>query len=355
MDTNEIDLDSIREAIQLRLLDKIEKNEKSFAESDRDRQAYELLKDYSRRPSKRIRGTLAVLTYEMFGGTIKRDSYDVAAAIELVQNYLLLIDDVVDRSNQRRGRPTAHKIYLDEFSKATLSEEEKTHVSNMLAVHVGLLASHLASEIMSQLAGDAEIVQQATEVFHRNILITCLGQINDLYSTYDHPDEKKLLHNLSRKSSYYTFINPMQIGAVLAGADEKELISINDFGVAAGIAFQLQDDIIGMFGDPSDSGKSNMDDLREGKYTLLIQHLFEKCSEDETRFMKNALGNQSLTVDDANRARQILHDNEIDTYVIDMSRQYAHKAKEILLEQDWPEKYKSVLLQMLKSLENRNQ
>ncbi len=353
MSTRKTDLGVIARDIQKNLLQKLDESEASVAESYRDKQAYALLRDFSSRPSKRIRGMLVVLSYGMFQGKNLEEACDVAAAVELTQNYLLAIDDVADRSSERRGKKTLHELYEEELSETIVSTAEKTHMSNMLAVHVGLMASHLAGKIMNELQGDPVLVNKAAAVYHNNILVTALGQINDLCSTYDGPLEEQLLHNLSRKSSYYTFVNPMQIGAILAGASDEDLEAINDFGVAAGVAFQLQDDKIGLFGDSSDSGKSNMDDLREGKYTLFIQQTLAKCSGVESEYINSVIGDQDLSVADAEKVRSIIRSYGVEKYVEEVAAEYADKARKVLVEQSWPKDSKNKLLQIIDSLENR--
>lgn len=354
MKIEQMGLEEIGQKIQDVLIDKIDVAQQ-YAQLERDKQAFKLLREYSTRPSKRIRGSLVVLTHLMFGGKDTKNLLDMAAAIELIQNYLLIIDDVADRSSIRRGAPTLHKIYLKELQKREIPEWQRRHLSNMLAVHVGLVASHLASKIMSDVTSNPALAVKASSIFHENLIITGLGQINDLYNPLDRPGEKETLENLSRKSSYYTFISPMQLGAAMAGASEKSLKQISDFGLPAGITFQLQDDILGLFGNPDDSGKSNIDDLREGKHTLLIQNVLASCTAKQREYILNTIGKENITEEQAEKVRNIVKSRGAYEYTHKLARKYADQAKRILLKQPWAEREKGMLLEMINSLEDRNQ
>lgn len=294
------------------------------------KQALEFLRDFSKRPGKRIRGALAMTGYKMFGGSDNKAALDLAVAIELIQNYLLIIDDVMDRSISRRGEPTVHEQYLAELEK-DLSESEARHLSNMLGISVGVVAQHLAAELLSSLDVAPDRLQKAQQLFQANILATCYGQIEDLFNSKERKiDEKSIIEIYTLKNSYYTFINPLQIGATLAGADEKALRAIKNFGIHAGVAFQLQDDVIGMFGDEKKTGKSSMDDLREGKMTVLIHHALDSTDKTQSQTILKALGNKDLTSEYHREVKNILESLGSRGYVSSMAKREAQKASQLL-------------------------
>jgi geranylgeranyl pyrophosphate synthase len=110
------------------------------------------------------------------------------------------------------------------------------------------------------------------------------------------------------KTAYYTVVAPMQLGALLAGRSDNLLSNISSFGSPLGIAFQLQDDVLGLFGTQEDIGKPQSSDLQEGKQTLLIKYGLEKTKNKEKAFVKSCLRNKKLSEADLHRLRTILAD-----------------------------------------------
>ncbi len=296
-------------------------------------QAYELLREFTQRPGKRVRGILAIVAYEMFGGTSHKTALDMAVAIELVQSFLLIIDDVMDHSKTRRGGSTVHEQYFEQLAK-DFADPKARHLSNMLGVSVGVIAQHMAAELLANLDGSATDLRRVQTLFHKNILATCYGQIEDLYSdaTQKRSKEDEILQIYALKNSYYTFINPLQTGAALAGASENDLSIMNKFGIHAGVAFQLHDDLIGIFGDENKTGKSNMDDLREGKMTLLIHHGLTHGNQKQAAAIKAALGNDKITNSQHLSVQTILQEVGSRQYVTNMAKQEVDKALGVLAE-----------------------
>ncbi len=307
--------------------------------------AFKKLREFSERPGKRVRGALTMLAYEGLGGTNKETALQAAVAVELIQNYLLIVDDVMDRSPTRRGSKTVHEQYIDSLSNEH-STEDAAHLGNMLGINVGLLGQHLASDILSRLDEDPKHVLHASSLFHRNIAATCYGQIEDLFNDAAEAESVKeadisRVHQL--KNSYYTYINPLQVGAALAGNDQSTLDVMYTFGIPAGIAFQLRDDIIGLFGTEEATGKSVLDDLKEGKMTLLINYALSNGTEEQLEVIRNALGNESVTTQQHEAVKQIVIDTGALKYTEDKALEYAQASQEVLADQQWPQEMKDFL------------
>jgi len=136
---------------------------------------------------------------------------------------------------------------------------------------------------------------------------TGYGQVLDLCSV-ELPEwtEDQVLKVHHYKTARYTFEGPLLIGAVLHGAPERALKALSDYAVPVGIAFQLTDDIIGLFGDPKKGGVKDISDLREGKRTLLIVDALKKVSEADASTLLNGLGDPRLKLEDAARIRDIV-------------------------------------------------
>ncbi|HEX7368421.1 MAG TPA: polyprenyl synthetase family protein [Candidatus Saccharimonadales bacterium] len=293
--------------------------------SDHSRQALAYLEQFSARPGKRIRGSLASLAYDTAAGTHYAEvGLQLGVVLELMQDYLLIIDDVMDKSALRRGEPTLHVLY-----GAEAKGYGGAHEANMLAVNVGELAQHLANLLLARLDVLPERLRQALHIMHTNIIATGFGQLDDLYQQPGRVvSEDDIIRKYQLKSSRYTFINPLQLGFVLAGeASEATLAAALDFGQPAGIAFQLHDDYLGIFGTVKVLGKPNLDDVREGKFTLLMHYALRHAESREKQRLQAILGNPRATGEDLAAVQAILASCGAKDYNAQQARTYADKAK----------------------------
>lgn len=286
--------------------------------------AFERLREFTLRPGKRVRACLAAFAYDQASGSrFGKAGLVAGAALELTQSYLLIIDDIMDRSDLRRGQPSLHEIYR--------KEQADSHTADMIALSVGLVANHLLNIVLSSLEVPAERLVAAIKAMHKNLLTTGLGQIDDLYQSFDGEiSEEDVIRKYAFKTSYYTFVNPMQVGMQLGGADSPEYMEESlKFGVPAGIAFQLHDDVLGIFGDQS-TGKPGGDDIEEGKYTLLLNYAMQHAPKQDIDFMRSVIGKPSVSNRDLDRIRDILLSSGARQVADDKALAYAMDAKQAL-------------------------
>lgn len=280
--------------------------------------ALSTIREYALRPGKRLRGALAACLYDVRTGQKYAEAgLSLAAVIELIHDYLLILDDVMDRSATRRGLPTVHEQYKRQFSHIGANEFE----ADMMAVNVGLLVQHIASWALSRMDMNTKIVQQ---IMHRNIGITGFGQMADVAGTVTRPaTSEQIIKKYYKKSSIYTFVNPLLCALALAGdTDETAQRQVEAFGLPAGLAFQLRDDWLGIFGSPEESGKSNLDDIHEGKNTFLVQETLERCTEDQKKTLLEIIGNEQATEDDL----KVVKDVMMQTGAVDVAQGLMEKA-----------------------------
>jgi len=319
--------EAINDALQQYFTDLPRQLDMDLSEHGQD--ALKKIEEYSLRPGKRIRGALACFAYDYVSNqTNGKSGVQAAVALELVQNYLLIVDDVMDHSVMRRGKPTIHELYLKEQNH----EPKDIHLAHMLAINVGLITQHLVNIVLAQVDEDPSRVQQAILLLHKNIMATGFGQIED---TCQHKgvkvSEQDIFRKYTLKSGYYTFVCPLQLGVVLAGKDNPEILQeITDFGLAAGIAFQLKDDLLGIFASIKTTGKPNTDDLEEGKYTLLMQYALQHASEEKGQMLANLLGKQHISEVEVQQAQSILEESGAKAYVETKIEEYAAQAKKMI-------------------------
>lgn len=232
-----------------------------------------------------------------------------AAAVELLHAFALIHDDVMDRSPERRGRPTIHRVMAGYHHRAGLhGDAEWFGVGS--AVLAGDLVFVWADELMDRAPLAPAAVQRARRVFTQLRVEVMAGQYLDLrLAGLPHAGEAEALRVALLKSGRYTVTRPLQLGAALGDADAELQAVLASFGDAVGVAFQLRDDILGLFGDPAETGKGAADDLREGKRTLLVLRTLELASPAGREVIERVLGASSVDEAEVERVRQVVVDS----------------------------------------------
>jgi geranylgeranyl diphosphate synthase type I len=265
----------------------------------------ELLK----RGGKRIRGALAVIGYRMLGGKDNEVAIEAALAIEMLHAYILMVDDIQDRSEVRRGGPTAH-IMLKRYHEQNHLKDDAQHFGESIAMNGFLFGAHQAINILAGVNVSPEQRLIAIQNVNRHFIATAHGQSMDIFNEVVETVEENAVDKvLLWKTAYYTFMNPLQLGAILAGATENDLQLLENYSLAAGRVFQITDDILGIFSDEVESGKSPLDDIKEGKRTLLTVKAIELAPKADSYFLEHMLGNKQLTTAEFLRCRTIIEES----------------------------------------------
>ncbi|AIY03227.1 hypothetical protein ART_3628 [Arthrobacter sp. PAMC 25486] len=195
----------------------------------------------------------------------------LGCAFELLHTSLLMHDDVIDRDFTRRGRRTLSAQYRDDALAAGQRVPDAEHAGHSAAIIAGDLL--LAAAISLALRAGSSLAQAGAieRSFQLAIQNAGAGELEDLLYSLDHSPAKvqDVLRMEELKTASYSFRFPLQTGALLAGASPAEAAALADIGGQLGVAYQLIDDVLGTFGDPSTTGKSVDSDLREGKSTIL--------------------------------------------------------------------------------------
>lgn len=282
------------------------------------------------RGGKRIRGALTIMGYEMCGGTDRAMILQAAAAIEMTHAYILVLDDIMDKSAMRRGGESAHTILANYHKQHGLSGDSY-HFGEAVAINSALIGCHYAQGLAASLDADAGHKLKAIKLLNDALIVTGHGQINDIFNEVtDTVDDRAVDQVLEWKTAHYTFLNPLQFGMALAGADDTVLQSVYAYCMNAGRAFQITDDILGTFASELEAGKSPMDDIREGKRTVLSVNALDHAQSGDKNFLIQMLGNEKLTQSEFVRCKEIF----IETGALAASQQLAEqlvlKAKQSL-------------------------
>ncbi len=263
------------------------------------------------RGGKRIRGALVKLGYELANKKPNPDILKVAAAFEIFQTAILAHDDVIDESPLRRGKPTIYKALGGD------------HYSISQAICLGDVGFFQAMEIISQTSFPEKNKVKALESFSRTMMETALGQSLDIEIPHLKAQrrEKDVLTIAHFKTARYTITGPLLLGAILGGGDDKLILELKEFGDSLGIAFQIQDDILGVFGEELELGKSVSSDIEEGKNTLLITEALKRSNKRQRGILKRLYGQKKINQKRMEEIRKIF----LETGALDYSRSVALK------------------------------
>ena len=309
---------------------------------------------------KRIRGALVYYGYLLGGGGDEESILDVAAAIELIHTYILIEDDFMDKATARRGYPTLNATVAQMYQKY-LSEENGSvnnfsafltesfnsdselkntdrlpqgdimHFANSLAVTLSLILSHIALDIFTTADFKDSLKINALHYLHRQIQIVGHGQMFDILNEVNtHVTKEDILNVHKWKTASYTIENPLLIGAILSGMKSRDLETLRAFSIPLGVAFQIQDDIMGTFGDSEKSGKSVDSDIRDGKKTLLTWHIEEYGTTKEKTLLHSVLGNRNATDKEIDALRNLMKSSGALQYSIDEVKRLTEQALQIL-------------------------
>lgn len=323
---------------------------------ENSRLALDAFLEILQRGGKRIRGALLLHAYRMSGGQDDELARRAALAVEMMHAYILIIDDIQDRSAVRRDGPTAHKI-LEQHHQSKELAGDSYHFGISLALNGALAGAHLANTILAELHTDEQIRLQISSLLNNTMVTTAHGQtsdiLNEVVASVSAADVERVL---DWKTAHYTIESPLRIGAVLACDERPELHeNIRKYAKAAGRTFQITDDILGTFGSEFESGKSPMDDTREGKRTLITIYALEHAESGDKNFILEKLGDEHISPAEFERFKQIIEQCGALSHARTEARMSAENAIESADEfnEFWPEEGGAFLAQLAQTLLDR--
>lgn len=307
-----------------------------------------ILKDFTMNGGKRIRPALLYYGYKCFEKKIDKKK-DIALlkaglSIELMQSFLLIHDDIIDNDELRRNNPTVHKIYEKKYGKI---------YGKSFGILAGDLAVCLANESILLIDVCDELKVKIGLILNNSIQKVIYGQELDTLSTINKIDKTGLfkIHNL--KTAKYTFEAPLLMGGALSNASEKDIEVLREYSYKMGIAFQLQDDILGLYGDEKKLGKPIGSDLKEGKKTLLFINAIENSSSFDKKYLNSVLGNKNIPKDDIKKVQKIVESSGSLAYSKKLIFEMANDAKNIVNKSNFEKDGKQFLIELTDYLINR--
>ncbi len=238
---------------------------------------------------KRLRPSFCRAGWLVAGGEPDDPRLDVAAAaLEWLQGSALVHDDLMDGSDTRRGRPSVHRDFERRHREAGLSGDPERHGASVAVLLGDLMLSWADEQFRSS---GLPLTHRAMHYLDRCKTEVVAGQYLDvLAQTRPSVGVEEAMRVVRYKSAKYTVERPLHLGAALAGADDSVISALSEVALPLGEAFQLRDDVLGVFGDPGVTGKPAGDDLREGKRTVLVARAAELGTEADRAQLARTLG-----------------------------------------------------------------
>ncbi len=332
----------IKNNIEKELLGYLKDADKSYGLRKISPLLFNNIKEFISRKGKRVRPTLFVIGYLGFKNKPAAGLYRTALSLELLHDFMLVHDDIIDKSPTRRGKPSVHAA-LNKYLKA--HRHIKFNGEDM-AIVVGDVIYAMAINAFLSVKEDMRRKQMALSKLTEAAFYTGSGEFIELIYGIK-PIEKITKEDIYKiydlKTATYTFAAPLAIGATLAGARENEINKLFNYGIYLGRAFQIKDDILGIFGTQAKMGKSNLTDLQEAKKTILIWHAYRKSDDLNRAKIKKILSKARVNNYDSREIRRIITSagslnyarNEIDALI--------KKAETLNKTFRMPQKYKDLL------------
>lgn len=242
---------------------------------------------------KRLRPMLFYHGYRCSGGRNEDAILDAALSIELVHSYLLIHDDVIDEDELRRGQPTVHRHWELTYQKKR--PDQAQHLGQAFAIVLGDLLAAYGYEALTRSRFPDEQKIRALSKLNAILSDVVAGQTLDtLWSLKKNVSQNDILSVFKYKTARYTLEGPLHLGALLAGASKNLLGRLSKIALPLGIAFQIHDDIIDLFGAEKAKGRPIGSDLKAGKQTLLVWYARKHASPAQRHMLKETLGNRLL-------------------------------------------------------------
>lgn len=251
---------------------------------------------------KRLRAAFCYWGWRAVGQPDSHALLRAAASMELVHAAAVVHDDLIDDSALRHGRPTAHVALRD----AVRRRPRAAAAAGSLAMLVGDLLMGLAGELFATSGLPAAYLARARPLWSVLTRELIAGECLEILRTGTKPDTADSLKVIRYKTAKYTVEQPLLIGGALAGAGNRLRDGFSAYGVPLGEAFQLRDDLLGLFGSPERTGKASTDDLRGARPTALLAETWRAAGADERRQLRALLGRRGLDEDGLHAVREVM-------------------------------------------------
>lgn len=281
------------------------------------------------RGGKKLRPALVVNVFQELGGIGRQHAVAAATAFELLHTAFLMHDDVIDRDTVRRGQLNIVGSFAEFASERGATEADALLWGHASAILAGDLLIQAAQSILARLPINEHQRLALLDLFDHCVFVTAAGELADVaFATGTvTPVMSEVLAMAEHKTAAYSFEGPLLAAGILANATAADMNALGEFGRLVGMAFQLRDDVLGIFGDEEVTGKSVISDLRAGKITPMVAFAMHGSDSDE---LHRIMGQPELVDADGELVRALLERCGARAYVEDLMVSKVHQAIEVL-------------------------
>ena len=287
----------------------------------------DVLADFVLQGGKRVRPLLVAGAFLLQAEQMSPRVIKAAMAYELFHAGLLIQDDVMDQDRLRRGNPTVHTRYKNQFNKYNVEAAAAEHHGESIAMCIGDLSLSFGYELLVQ---GSKHDPQAFELVQRSLYQVYEGQILDITSNIYDVSLDDLIRQYYLKTAGYSFIGPMSLGGHLVKLTKEDRDCLEQLGEACGLAFQIIDDVICAFATEEETGKPKYSDFIKGKPTILTVVAEQKAQEHDKQYLQKHIGKTDLISAEGARLCQIITETGALEYAITTVRTYVDQAYAIL-------------------------
>lgn len=300
---------------------------------------------------KRLRPYLTLVGYGQFDKNSVHEAVPFAAAQELLHTALLMHDDIIDRDDVRHGIDNLNGFYKREYTR--LPEPDKTHFAHSAALLGGDLLIAGAHRLIIANTSKPDDQVAALAQLYQSIFEVAGGELMDVEASFSVDKQLHALPIAIHKTASYSFIGPLLTGARLAHAPEAHIKALHAFGLNLGIAYQLQDDLLGIFGDETITGKSTVNDIREAKQTYIIEQYLASTAAD-TQLFARTFGNKHASTSDISSLKASIEASGARKKTETAVQDYIQKSRSALDQLDPKHPTRDELSIFLENIINRN-
>lgn len=271
---------------------------------------YENVREYMMRGGKRLRPILVAVGYKVIREDVENENlYRAACSVELLHNGSLLHDDLIDHDETRRGGKTFHATYRDLHLESGDNIDESNDFGMTMAILGGDSLINMGAEAITSAQLDPDVSVICQHYYQHSYQYLVDGVLLEMSMITDPDATPETYLQMVKMKTAVLFERSLMMGAVMARATKSQLAALEEFGVKAGQAFQVQDDILGSFGDETRTGKSTSGDIREGKKTYLVFETYERATPEQRKELDDLLGKGGMTDEEVQRVKNIFSES----------------------------------------------
>ncbi|MFW9924574.1 MAG: polyprenyl synthetase family protein, partial [Candidatus Thorarchaeota archaeon] len=293
---------------------------------------YSELDKYLTDGGKRVRPFLTKTAFDAVSGAdTEGNIFRAALAIELLHNGSLLHDDVIDKDETRRGKPSFHVVFRELYNKRKNDSQDKANdFGEAMSIFAGDICFPYAIESIIQSGFPSELALKALHAFSQGFKDVIDGVIIETGDTVEPNSTRANYDKMVYLKTGALIRKAVEIGAILGRGSDSQIKALTDYCIGIGKAFQIQDDILGIFGDPDELGKPVGGDIRENKQTILRIITMENANEEQKQKLSSLMGKEEITDQELEEIKKLFTDTGALKAAFDLIEQATDDAKNAL-------------------------